>query len=121
MAVTPIDAAVHVDAAVVAAPPDVAPEMAIVVIDSAPQGAEVIGPDKKPLGKTPAKLSLPVAQAPQTFELRMAGYRKKTRDIVVTGNTVITIPLDKAPAAVVVPTHRGSAHHNSSDDLERPE
>ena len=65
--------------------------------------------------------SLPVAQAPQTFELRMAGYRKKTRDIVVTGNTVITIPLDKAPAAVVVPTHRGSAHHNSSDDLERPE
>jgi hypothetical protein len=113
---------VRIDAAVVAPPPAKpdAAEMAIVVIDSAPQGAEVIGPDKKPLGKTPAKLSLPVSQAPQTFELRLAGYRKQTRDIVVTGNTVITIPLDKA--RVVVPAHRGSAaRHNSSDDLERPE
>jgi serine/threonine-protein kinase len=129
MAVTPIDAGiamtpVRIDAAAVVPlpkPPDAAPEMAIVVIDSAPQGAEVIGPDRKPLGKTPAKLTLPVSQAPQTFELRLPGYRKKTRDLVVTGNTVITIPLEKAPV-VVVPSHRGSAaHHNSGDDLERPE
>jgi serine/threonine-protein kinase len=127
MAVTPIDAGiamtpVHVDAAAVASPPkppDAAPEMAIVVIDSAPQGAEVIGPDKKQLGKTPAKLTLPVSPTPRTFELRLAGYHRKTRDLVVTGNTVITIPLEKAP--VVVPHRGSSAHHSSSDDLERPE
>jgi serine/threonine-protein kinase len=121
IAVTPIDAAVAIapvrrDAA--PPPPPDAVAMAIVVIDSSPQGAEVFGPDRTLLGKTPAKLRLPVSQVPQTFELRLAGYRKKTHDLVVTGNTLINIPLDKAQ---VVPTHKGSAHHNSGDDLMRPE
>lgn len=120
LAVTPVRPAV-VDAAAVVAAPDTAPALAVVVIDSAPQGAEVIGPDGTPVGKTPARLSLPVSAQARAYELRLAGYRKKTQDIVVTGNTVITIPLDKLPA-VVVPHggHRGSARP-SSDDLERPE
>jgi hypothetical protein len=98
--------------------------MATVLIDSAPQGADVIGPDKKVLGKTPAKLSLPVSQSPMTFELRLAGYHKKTRDVVVTGNTVINIPLDRAPVAVPAgsaATRKGSGHHSTGDELERPE
>jgi hypothetical protein len=143
VAVTPIDAAIAVtpvraDAATTAVPIDathvasMAPDaaavpsgpMATVLIDSAPQGAEVIGPDKKVLGKTPAKLSLPVSQSPMTFELRLAGYRKKTRDVVVAGNTVIDIPLERAPVAVPAgsaATHKGSGHHSTGDELERPE
>jgi serine/threonine-protein kinase len=133
IAVTPIDAAtavtpVHGDAGVAVAPVhgdaaaaavDASGATATVVIDSAPQGADVIGPDKKLLGKTPAKLTLPISETPQTFELRLAGYRHKTREVVVTGNTVINIPLEKAP--VVVPVHKGSAHHSTGDELERPE
>ena len=141
----PPDAAVvtpaHADAAVVTPPPvvdaavavvakpDAAPVAAVaktasVVIDSSPQGAEVIGPGKKLLGKTPARLTLPVSDTPQTFELKLSGYRHKTEQVVVTGNTVVNIPLEKAP--VVIPpttTHKGSAHHGlgGADDLERPE
>jgi serine/threonine-protein kinase len=142
IAVTPVhaDAAVVIDAAVganavqvvdaapVVAPVDAAatpapPETnAIVVIDSTPGGAEVIGPDKKSLGKTPVRLTLAVSSEPQTFELRLAGYRRATHALVVTGNTMISIPLDKAP---VVPApgadHKGSAHRNPRDELERPE
>jgi tRNA A-37 threonylcarbamoyl transferase component Bud32 len=123
VAVTPIDAAqpAHTIDAAQASPPPAGP-MATVVIDSAPQGAEVIGPDKKSLGKTPAKLSLPVSQTAQTFELRLPGYRRKTHNLVVTGNTVINIPLEKAPVAVPSGTHRGSGHpHSTGDELERPE
>jgi hypothetical protein len=121
-----------VDAAVaVVAKPDAAPvapvaavaKTASVVIDSSPQGAEVIGPGKKLLGKTPARLTLPVSDTPQTFELKLSGYRHKTEQVVVTGNTVVNIPLEKAPAVIPPTTHKGSAHHGlgGADDLERPE
>jgi len=116
------DAAVRTPDAAVGALP--AAGMAIVVIDSAPQGAEVYGPDKKSLGRTPARLTLPISSAPLELELRLPGYRRKSRALVVSGNTVINVPLERAP--VVVPpsgsgTHKGSGHHNSGDDLERPE
>jgi hypothetical protein len=126
VAVTPV----HVDAAVVAPPvdaaiatikPDAAAKTATVVIDSSPQGAEVFGPDKKPLGKTPVRLTLPIADAPQTFELHLAGYRHKQHPLVVSGNTVVNIPLEKAPV-VIHESHKGSgAHRPGDDDLERPE
>jgi serine/threonine-protein kinase len=119
--VTPPPAPVVVDAAVaVVAKPDAAAKTASVVIDSSPQGAEVIGPDKKVLGKTPARLTLPVSDLPQTFELKLSGYRHKTEKVVVTGNTVVNIPLERAPVVIQQPTHRGSAHHSGADDLERP-
>ncbi len=84
----------------------------------------MVGPDKKSLGKTPARLTLPISlNAPLELELRLPGYRRKARALVVSGNTVINVPLERAP--VVVPpsggTHKGSGHHNSGDDLERPE
>ncbi len=102
------------------------PEMATIVIDSTPQGAEVIGPDDKSLGTTPAKLSLPVSDLPQDFELRLAGYRTKTKQIVVTGNTVITVMLDRMPASSGGnhgPTRRKDAgvKRNPGNELMNPE
>ena len=59
--------------------------MAVIVLDSVPPGAEVFGPDKASYGKTPARLSLPISDMPLEFELRLAGYRKKTKQLVVSG------------------------------------
>ena len=92
-----------------AAPPP-APAMATLVIDSTPQGADLIGPDGTSLGTTPAKLSLPISDLPQQFELRLAGYKKETRQVVVTGNTVITVMLDRIRVPSSGTKHRGSDH-----------
>ncbi len=94
--------------------------LAVIVIDSVPQGAEVIGPDKKSLGKTPAHLSLPISDQPVTFELKLAGYHKKTKQLMITGNTVISVPLDR----VYVPS--GTANHQGpgsgdANSLMRPD
>jgi hypothetical protein len=123
------------DAGVVAVAPDAraavasttgsaAAAMALVVIDSTPEGAEVVGPDRKPVGKTPAKLSLPVSDLPLAYELTLPGYRKKQYQVVVNGNTVINVPLERAPVISHPPGgHKGSAttHHGEDDGLERPE
>ena len=117
------DAAVHV-----APPPDAGTSvtpiptqaMAVVVIDSAPQGADVFGPGNQALGKTPAKLSLPITAKSLTYELRLAGYRKKSKEFVVTGNAVIEIPLEKIPVTIIRHGGSGSGKHSGSDDLERP-
>jgi len=98
--------------------------MAVVVIDSTPQGAEVVGPDKKHVGKTPAKLSLPISDLPLVYELTLPGYRKKQHQIVVSGNTVINVPLERAPVISHPGSgHKGSGtkHHGDDDGLERPE
>jgi tRNA A-37 threonylcarbamoyl transferase component Bud32 len=92
--------------------------MAVVVIDSVPQGAELFGADKKSLGKTPVRLSLPISDTPIDFELRLGGYRRKPKQVTVTGNTVIQIPLERAPAAVPHhPSGSGSSHSGSPDEL----
>ena len=96
-----------------------APAMAVVVIDSAPQGADIFGPDNKLLGRTPAKLSLPISKIAVTYELRLAGYRKKTAQLVVSENTVIDVPLEKIPVAIVRHPPTGSGGHHG-DDLEKP-
>jgi hypothetical protein len=95
--------------------------MAVVLIDSTPPGAEVFGPDGKSVGKTPAKLQLPISDLPLEYELRLAGYRKKTKQIVVTGNTMVSVPLERAPVI-----NKGSGAGKGSgkrggDELERPE
>ena len=95
------------------------PAMAVVVVDSAPQGADIFGPDNKLLGKTPAKLSLPISKIAVTYELRLAGYRKKTAQLVVSENTVIDVPLEKIPVAILRHPPTGSGGHHG-DDLEKP-
>jgi hypothetical protein len=98
-----------------------------VVINTTPSGAEVYSANGKLLGKTPAKLSLPITREPFTYELRLAGYRKKTRQVVITGNTVIEVPLERIVVIRKNPgggsggtTSGGAGHRGSSDDLERP-
>jgi serine/threonine-protein kinase len=112
------DAAVHVTAVA----------MATVEIDTAPSGAEIIGPDNLVLGKTPAKLTLPVATKPLTVVLRLAGYHPKSKVIIVSGNLVLEVPLDRVPQATIhhagghggQGSGPGSGKRGSSDDLERP-
>jgi hypothetical protein len=119
----PIDAgvaaSVGIDARVAVTPiPD--KKVAVVVIDSAPQGADVLAPDGTVVGKTPARLSLPVTSRQLTYELRLAGYRKKTKQFVVSGNAVIDVPLERIQQQIII-RHQGSgAKRGSSDDLERP-
>ncbi len=122
------------DAAVVVPPPapkpdaavDAAvatPNLAAIVIDSSPQGAEVFNADKKSLGKTPVTLSLPISDMPLEFELRLSGYKKKTKQLVVSGNTVINVMLDRAPSpGNTGGTRKGSGHkRGSGDELMNPD
>jgi hypothetical protein len=102
----------------------------IVLIDSVPRGADIIGPDRTVFGKTPAKLRLPVAEDTVTVNLRLRGYQTKTKQFVVTGNAVIAVPLDKVRVAkrrdrrdpVANRTSRAKERppRRSADDLERP-
>ena len=93
--------------------------MANVEIDSDPAGAEVYA-DKKLVGKTPAKLSLPISDLPVTFELKLAGYKKVTKQVVVSGNRIVEVPLERTAAVVAPQTqtthHRGSNHGAGSSD-----
>jgi hypothetical protein len=94
--------------------------MATIEVDSEPGGAEVLA-DKKLLGKTPLKLAMPISDLPVTFELKLSGYRKLTKQVVITGNRVIDLPLEKAPVASS--PHEPSHHHGSGSDtgLMRPD
>ena len=106
------------------------PGLGIVLIDSVPRGAEIIGPGRTVLGKTPMKLRLPIADHTFSVNLRLAGYQPKTKQFVVTGNAVIAVPLDKIRIAKRRDHHdqlgsRSSRPnermpHRSADDLERP-
>jgi serine/threonine protein kinase len=113
-------AAVTPDAAVVApavdAPVARKQNLAVVVLDSTPQGADVFGADKTFHGKTPATISLPISDMPQEFELRLAGYKKKTKQVVVSGNTVINVMLDRVPSSGG--SRKGSGHKKGSADSE---
>ena len=99
--------------------PPPAPALASVEIDSTPAGAEIFGPDEHSLGKTPAKLQLPITTDAVTYELRLAGYHKKTKQFVVTGNAIISIPLDRLPPVQTqAPVHQPPRH--CADCLEPP-
>jgi len=92
------------------APPDAAatpvPSSALahVEIDSDPAGADVVI-DKKVVGKTPAKLVLPISDMPVSMELRLAGYRKQTKQVVVRGNSMVDVPLERVPVEGSTPPH----------------
>ena len=85
-----------------AAPPVDGTEIRVarLTIDSAPSGASVYGPDGQLLGKTRLEIAWPVSGDVIAFELRLAGYRRKPKSIVVKGNTTIGVDLEKLPAAV---------------------
>jgi hypothetical protein len=111
-------APVAIDAGVAVA----AVKTAEINIDSVPSGADIYGADNQLLGKTPATFKLPLGATPVTIELRLPGYRKKSKQLVVTENMVIQVPLERLPPVTVI--HRGSGSgsgkRGSSDDLERP-
>ena len=69
----------------------------------------------------PVKLALPVSDLPLSFELRLSGYRKATRQIVVTGNATIQVPLEKAPAIRQQQQQNKTGPHGPDSALERPE
>jgi tRNA A-37 threonylcarbamoyl transferase component Bud32 len=124
-------------AAVVAVPIDAAPEVTpaadagsattndtppvkevMLALDSAPRGASVTGPDGKALGKTPLELTWPASADPVTFELRLTGYRKKTKTITLTTSTAITVQLDRLPR---IRPPEGSSGSDNDNGLMRPE
>jgi serine/threonine protein kinase len=99
-----------------------APGTAVIVVDSTPAGADVIGSDGVSLGKTPVTVSLPISDLPQEFELRLAGYKKKTKQIIVTGNTVVNVMLDRAPSTPSKGTGKGSGKkRRGAGDLMNPD
>jgi serine/threonine protein kinase len=116
------DAAQRAPVAIDAGVAVVAVKTAEINIDSVPSGADIYGADNQLLGKTPATFKLPLGATPVTIELRLPGYRKKSKQLVVTENMVIQVPLERLPAVNVI--HRGSGSgsgkRGSSDDLERP-
>jgi hypothetical protein len=95
-------------------------------IDSVPPGAAVSGPAGEALGRTPLKLDWPVSDLPVTFELRLAGYKKKQKQTVVNSNTALHIELERAPVVRRPGGAGGSAKAGSgsgsgSNGLMRPE
>jgi hypothetical protein len=66
-------------------------------IESVPPGAQVKVPGDRALGKAPVALDWPTSDAPVTFELRLAGYRTKQKQTVISGNTRLVIELERVP------------------------
>jgi eukaryotic-like serine/threonine-protein kinase len=124
----PVDAAEAIDAAVAAVdaaaePADAAapaidagPVLATLNFESVPKGATVLAPDGRVLGKTPLRIEWPIASDPVLFELKLAGYRKKPKPIVVGGNTTMRIELERLPRSPG--TGRGSGNDTG---LMKPE
>ncbi|HWO21839.1 MAG TPA: PEGA domain-containing protein, partial [Kofleriaceae bacterium] len=103
-----------------------APASAKLTIESVPSGAGVFAIDGAFLGKTPLKLEWPVSEVPRTFELRLPGYHRRTRELVVSGNTTVRIELDRMPVTPPSrPSGAGSGQSpkgsNSDSGLMRPE
>ena len=99
----------------------IAPRVAKLTIESVPAGAAVYASDGALLGKTPLKIEWPASTAPATFELRLAGYRKRTTELVIGGNTSLRIELEPLPR-IAPPAGLGSGGKGSGDSgLMRPE
>ncbi len=96
--------------------------IAHLLIDSVPAGAVVSGPDGEALGRTPLKVDWPISDLPVTFELRLAGYKKKQKQTVVNSNTALHIELERTPVLRRSGNAGGSARPGSgTNGLMRPE
>jgi hypothetical protein len=49
------------------------------------------------LGRTPLKIDWPISDLPVTFELRLAGHKRKLKPTVVNGNTALRVELERVP------------------------
>lgn len=124
----PIDASVvatPIDAGAVTVVPDAGgpaePKRAKLTFESKPPNASVYGPDGALLGKTRLEIEWPIGKDPVVFELRLPGYRKKSKQIVVGANTTIGVELERitvTPGRGSGSGRRGSA--GSGDGLIRP-
>lgn len=92
-------------------------------INSVPSNALVTGPRGQLLGKTPLTTEWPVSDQPITFELALAGYKKKLKQAVINSNTALHLELERAPAVRRPgnPRGTGSARPGSDNDLMAPE
>jgi tRNA A-37 threonylcarbamoyl transferase component Bud32 len=90
-------------------------------IESVPGGASVHAPDGAALGKTPLKLEWQMSPQPVTFELRLPGYRRRTKEIVISGNTTVRVELEPMPAPSRPPGAGSSRASGSDSGLMRPE
>ncbi|MEO8706562.1 MAG: serine/threonine-protein kinase [Kofleriaceae bacterium] len=106
-----------------------APVLARLTIDSEPHGASVYGPDGALLGTTKLEIDWTIATAPVVFELRLPGYRRKPKSIVVGGNTAIGVQLEKLPVpgrgsagkgSAAAGSGKGSAKGSDDNGLIRP-
>ncbi|HEX2689348.1 MAG TPA: protein kinase [Kofleriaceae bacterium] len=104
--------------------PPLQPATAHLSIDSIPEGATVTSSDGELLGKTPLKIEWPKTDLPVTFELKLAGYKKKQKQTVVNGNTALHIELERASVIRHPPAGAGSGstRTNGGDNgLMRPD
>ena len=82
---------------------------ATLLIESTPEGATVKAPDGTVVGKTPVRFEWPIGDKKVVFEVRLAGYKKKTTELVVKSNTTVGVELEAMPyVAPTPPTGRGS-------------
>jgi serine/threonine protein kinase len=86
-------------------------------IRSTPSKASVYGPDGTLLGKTDFELDWAISDQPVTFEVRLPGYRKKRKELTVTGNTVVVLELERLPRPGL---GSGRPPGKGSSDLIRP-
>jgi hypothetical protein len=63
----------------------------------------VYSPEGALLGRTPLKLEWPVSSQASTFELRLAGHRRRTKDLVVSSHTSVRVELERLPPPVRPP------------------
>jgi serine/threonine-protein kinase len=113
-----VDAAVMIDAGVA--------RMVRVTLESAPDGATVVGPDGAELGKTPLKLEWPAGDQPAMFVLKLKGYKDKPVDVTLTGSSMTRVELlpTASPGKPASGKGRGKGSGKDPGDangLERPE
>jgi hypothetical protein len=120
-AVPPPDAAVVIKAVAPDAAVD-SPSVATVklTLQSTPPGASVYDDTGALLGKTPVTIQRPISTTSLAFELKLAGYKVKRKDVVVDGEMTVGVALEKAPKASA-PAGKGSAVNRLGNDLVKPE
>jgi hypothetical protein len=84
-----------------------------------PPGAEVIGPDHNIAGRTPLRMEMPIASTPVVIELRLAGYRTRTKELVVSGDSGLEVELERMPQMPTQPVPKKPP--STGNELIRPE
>jgi serine/threonine-protein kinase len=91
------------------------------VIETIPPGAAVAGPDGRALGRTPLQLEWPASAERVVFDLRLAGYRRRAAELVVTAPTTVRVELERLARVPPPPTGSAAGPHGRDSGLMRPE